>query len=541
MGKAMTRPSFGILLVCSLLIVVGNLTAMAVPVKPLCISFYDPSKVSPLFHARPTTRALMNRLIVLDLGEIFAKRGDHYQTGLLAHVDDLRPFIESFVKIWSKLPAVEQEKERAIIAASIRAYPELNLFFDFDVTKDKTSYFPIEATIEREIYRKLATYMRLLPRDLQFRLARPKYDTTVAKSINLGIELVKNLEKNFEDLFFETEGISYETYVQQLRRSENKTIQKAIELIEMGHINFVMHRQEGRREDIMISGLVNQFVTGTSGGSLSPEMRNQTESHMLNVPTTEYTNYSAHVKPKYGTVRATDVSGVKNDSATSLSYGSDVYVFKTPDIEKRLTFYPGDSLARQEGLGSLEGGTNWTKRMIPWRFRFLMVPFMLENLTKNLLGQPKIKLQKIPAEANLKLINSMKNEFIPPGLEMPDFQGTYWEAQYMGVLTIKNVKEFIFFRSPPSGRFLMELRHNEIEITDGRYDPPCPWNEFDKSAPAYSVNFSPAGIGDDMVVLPVPPPGLPTFPGGVTPGMPDLPLLPGFPTSPILPVGPSGE
>ncbi|MBL7544043.1 MAG: hypothetical protein JNL11_09510 [Bdellovibrionaceae bacterium] len=530
----MVHSSLIILFACVLVTGLGSLAAMAVPVKPLCISFYDSSQMSPLLKARPATRALLNRLIVLDLGETFAKRGDRYQAGLQGQVDDLRPFVEDFVKIWNKMPLAEQHKERAIITSSIKAYPELSLFFNFGASVDQTSYFPIEAAIEREIYRKLVTYIRLLPRDLHFRLARPKYDATVAQSIGLGVELVKKLEKNFEELFFETEGISYDTYVQRLRRSEDKMIQKAVEFVERGHIDLVMHRQERRREDILISGFLNQFVTGTSGGSLSPEMRNQTESLMLNVPSVDYVNYSVHVKPKYGTVRAADLSGVKDNSMMSEAYGSDIYVFKTPDIEQRLTFYPEDSLSRQEGLGSLGSGPNWTKRMIPWKFRYLMIPFMLEGLQNSALERPKISRAKIPAEANLKLIESMKNDYIPDS-NIPDFQGAYWEVQYMGVLTLRNVKEFIFLSLPPSGRFLRELRQNEITITDGRYDPPRPWNEFDKSAPVNSGNYFLGFPGDGLGVLP----GVPSFPGTITPGTPILPGLPTMP--PLLPMFPVVE
>lgn len=467
--------------------ILSSTISLSMPIKPLCISLYEPTFRNPLSFARPATQALLNRLIVLDLGKTFSHNGDPYSsnTKLLVEVENLRPFVEEFIKVWKKMKPDQQVREKNIILESIRLYDELNLFFNFVSSADRVSFRPVESKLEREAYRRVLSLIRLLPVELRFQIARPKYDYSAQESIFRSKDIIKNLESNIEDLFLKVEGITYEGYVKRLRNSKDERIIRSLHILDNNQMHFTMHRQETRREDIVISGFLNQFITHTSGGTLSPEARDKTESAMLNMPSEMYQNLSALVKPKYGTFMIAEESGVKNDLTMALTYGEDIYVFKTDDLQERMTFYPNDSLAKEAGfLGGLltnVDSPDWSKRLLPWKFRYLMIPFMLSHLNQNLFSVPFIKRKEIPAEANLKIFDTLQGLFPIPDYSGPDFEGIYWETQYLGSLSLRNAKMFIFTNNPPSGRFLMELRRRNIAIMDGRKQTPQIWNEFDKS------------------------------------------------------------
>ncbi|NUM58426.1 MAG: hypothetical protein HUU56_07325 [Bdellovibrionaceae bacterium] len=500
-----------------------TINATALPVKSLCITFYDPNKLSPLTYARPSTQALMNRLIVLNLGRVFSVRGDENQVDLLNKIEDLRPFIEDFLKSWHKMSLEQRKSELELILQSIKVYRELDQFFNMQLYLGQKAYSPIEAYVEREIFNRLVTYMRLLPNELRFKIFRPTYDLTLKNNTKMGALLVDNLEQRIEQEFYQTEGIPYKEFVRRMKGSLDVRIKQAISIIDSNQINFVMYRTEGRRNDISVSGFINQFITKTSGGSLLPDMRNSTEASMLNVPLKDYETYSAHLKPKYGTFRVSEVSGLSNNTTGASRYGADIFVFKTEEIKDRLTFYIDDSLGRQTGIGNLNGQPDWTKFMIPWRFRYLMIPFMLDGLSKSKFDIPTIKLSDLPAEINLNLLRGLEKEkslINLVGDQVNTFQGAYWETQYFGILTLKHVKEFIFTDNPPSGKFLIELRRHGVIITDGRGQLPKPWDEFDTTKPPKKENeFNFFG----SVGLPV----LSTSPFGGTSGI--------FPISPIPP------
>lgn len=57
-----------------------------------------------------------------------------------------------------------------------------------------------------------------------------------------------------------------------------------------------------------------------------------------------------------------------------------------------------------------------------------------------------------------------------------DFYASYWEAQILASVTIRDVAELEFTENPPKGEFLNQLRKHQIRIRDGRKQPAIDWN-----------------------------------------------------------------
>lgn len=208
-------------------------------------------------------------------------------------------FIERFTKEWRKLSPEAKQHEKEIILKSISMHPELrNFFFDFTIN-EQGKYYGMEANVEREAYRKIIRYTKLLPAELRFIIPRPKYYINLAKSVNQGNELIKALENRFAKQFKYFEEKSYIEFVKQLRKSPDPRVQKALSILDHQQVNLVMHRKRERRDEIRAFGFANQFATGTSGGTFSPEMRDKAEAGRLGISPEEYENYSSYLKAKW--------------------------------------------------------------------------------------------------------------------------------------------------------------------------------------------------------------------------------------------------
>lgn len=269
-----------------------------------------------------------------------------------------------------------------------------------------------------------------------------------------GRALIQNLEKEFDKAISTTGYADYEAFEKMLRSSTDPNIQKAIQLLDRNQIRVAIRRPEAGRFWVPKTGFQNQFVTGSSRGSLSADLRNNAENQLYGFgDVTRYAALDPELKPKYATLVASRDSGVTSDISTSYQYGPDIYHLKNERFSDRLTFYPTDSL----GPGRT-AGTNWNNYFIPWSRRLLMVPFMISELQTNLFSG---RTWPSSITGNPSAISY--------------FIARYWEAQITGRLTLDDVEAFEFQGNPPAGEFLEELKTRNIKIYDGRTQPAKEW------------------------------------------------------------------
>lgn len=276
-----------------------------------------------------------------------------------------------------------------------------------------------------------------------------------------GEALVKNLESQFEKVFSSTGFVSYKAFEASLRSSADPMTKKALQLIDKDAIKVAMVRTETNRDRFSKTGFLNQFVAQTSSAMLSAKMRNLSERNFYRICSlADYENLDPYVKPKYATFVVDPDSGASSDFGALEQYGSDLYYFKTKNIQSRMTFYPTDSIgvAGYRPDPVVEQGLTWNFHFVPWSRRLLMVPYMLKELEQN-----KFSGRLWPEQ---RIVHEAPSEFFAPA---------YWEVQIAGILTLDDVEKFVFRENPPSGEFLNDLTVRKIKIYDGRHEPATEW------------------------------------------------------------------
>jgi len=145
------------------------------------------------------------------------------------------------------------------------------------------------------------------------------------------------------------------------------------------------------RDLVMEQGFLNVHETGQSlkGGTSKPTARNWLESGMLGVSLQEYTEAPSQAKPKYGFV----IGSKEEYSKTPIhAYGEDVWHIDPMKLDQghRVTFFIGDSWLAAESRYPSKGWRApdptssfvpglWHERLIPWKYRELLVPFILHG------------------------------------------------------------------------------------------------------------------------------------------------------------------
>lgn len=314
----------------------------------------------------------------------------------------------------------------------------------------KTTFEPTEREMKRAYQFYVIELNKVLPRELRIPMVRLYSEGRVESLNKEAIDFTKRLEDKYVD-FLKAQGIeSYEAFVETLRKSEDPEVKLAMKLIEQNKVQVAMRRPEGARFWVPKVGFQNQFITKSSRGSLSPDGRNRAETALYALE--DITTYSARdpeFKPKYGTLSLKPrTSAITPDISSSYQYGPDVYGFKTEAIQDRLTFYPTDSLG--PGWSIRPELKTWDASLIPWKYRMLMVPHMVQAL--------KEKTFKVGGDV-LNLLP--KSNFIG--------HHYYFETQILGAVRLQDVETFTFTTpgNPPRGEFLRELLKNNIKIYDG--------------------------------------------------------------------------
>lgn len=314
----------------------------------------------------------------------------------------------------------------------------------------KTVYQPNERELKRAYQFYILELNKVLPRELRIPVARLPFDNRVATLNTEAKDYMKGVEKRYEEMLSTSSIESYEKFVEKLRQSEDPEVKMAIKLIEREKLQVVMRRPTNARFWVPKVGFQNQFITNSSRGSLSPEWRNLAERNLYDQQDLEtYTARDPEFKPKYGTLSLKPrTSALKPDLSWSAQYGSDIYGFKTEAIQDRLTFYPADSLGPGMNVAAATN-KNWDASLIPWKYRMLMVPHMVENLKGRIFNVSSDTLNLLPGNSVI-------------------YAHRYWETQILGAVRLQDVDTFTFTENnPPKGEFLRALIQHNIKIYDG--------------------------------------------------------------------------
>ncbi len=222
-----------------------------------------------------------------------------------------------------------------------------------------------------------------------------------------------------------------------------------LKLLQDGEIDITIRRPLSGRWWIPRVGFHNQFVTGTSRGSLDYHWRHRAESGLMDIPLEKYEPQDHRTKPKYGSADAFEDKSKRHNTDAN-QYGPDRWVMKKNKVGKRLMWTPGDSLGYPTGQG------RWDNQFIPWEFRELMVPFLLEGYHQG-------------------KFDSGRNIF--PGIDHHAYSHSYLEIQILGPIDLTDVAEFHFKDGEvPTGEFLEALKAHDIKIFDYSSWPPQPWS-----------------------------------------------------------------
>lgn len=367
---------------------------------------------------------------------------------LLASLKSLKQELKDKPETAHFLDSIATELKQVLEADPV--FQNLNTLHRDVKENKKTTFEPTEREMKRAYQFYVIELNKVLPRELRVPMVRLYSEDRVASINAEAKEYMRNVELKYEEML-KAPGIeSYEQFVEKLRQSEDPDVKLAIKLIEKNKIQVAMRRPENARFWVPKVGFQNQFITKTSRGSLSPSMRNTAERNLYDQQDLEtYTARDPEFKPKYGTLSLKPrTSAITPDIDTSAQYGPDIYGFKTEAIQNRLTFYPADSLG--PGLNIHQTNKTWDASLIPWKYRMLMVPHMVEALRQKTFKVGRDVLNLLP---NASVVS----------------WNYYFESQILGAVRLQDVETFTFTNAanPPRGEFLRELIKHDIKIYDG--------------------------------------------------------------------------
>ncbi len=404
---------------------------------------------------------------------------------LLRSVSLLNPYVlngqmtprwEDFNQLKTLLEAVRATKEKASserldlvskiledLPASIKPRTLLGNIASAQKLHTQTNkYEPTEYELKLMYQFMIGQLNRELPSHVRLPIARLPLDPRRKSMTQPVRELMSTMEKTTERLFESTGHKSYEEYEKFIRAHEDPHVRKAVEMIDKNQIEIIIRRPESGRFWIPKVGFQNQYVTGRSRGFFDKDLRQSAEARLVGLMETsehasglkQYRSLDSEVMPKYATLRPSPESGIVYSRTATEQYGADFYVLRLKNIDDRLTWTTGDSLLRGWDKRALQG---WGDTFTPWKFRLLMVPFLVQAIA-------------------VKTLESARPDQLGTVKYNPSHLHPYWETQIFGPLTLKHVEKFEFTSQPPSGAFLRELLDAGIPIRDARQSPPVDWN-----------------------------------------------------------------
>lgn len=377
-----------------------------------------------------------------------------------ASFDGTKYLKEAMENYAEKIKTMTPDQRRLELSNYLRLIdqdPTAREFFDALAEPQKLDYLPAQYHLRKKLFAEITKALKVLPKEFRTPIGRVPRDKRLARLNQDARKFMKEQNKTFDKLFATTGYDNYAAYEAALRKSTDPHIQKAVELLDNHKLEVIMRRPEAGRFWIPITGIQNQYVSGTSKGYLGTSGRYGGESIMTDREKTDYAKIDDEVKPKYGTLRVADDSGVTNSLSGSSQYGSDIYTFKEEAIQDRVSLFIGDSLNHVGTIGyNMHSGrtapaASWQVLFIPWSKRLLIVPYMTEALKNNQFGAPS---QMASSEMPIQNRNGKWH--------------SYWESQIFGRVTLDMVKTFEFEYTPPSPEFTAELKKHGIKIFDLR-------------------------------------------------------------------------
>ncbi|MBS1984440.1 MAG: hypothetical protein JST16_09715 [Bdellovibrionales bacterium] len=302
-----------------------------------------------------------------------------------------------------------------------------------------------------------------LPGNLKIPVRKlPKSPRSDAQLRIEGERIVKKLEQDIARQFSTTGFASEEEYVNALL--ESPAGKNIYEVLRDEKVELSMRRPQSARWWVPKVGFQNQRITGTSRGTNDNAYRDQAEAKFTAGIVKNFPKIDNDLKPKYGYLRPIQASerGRVPNQGVARQYGEDHYVFKKEKVRDRLTWTNGDSLGMRK-----EEITSWDHRMVPWRYRSLLAPAVMENYYRQLSSF-------VPLQASQKLSKTFIEKF-----QHANSRDRYTELQFWGPISLDDVELFEFSQNPPEGEFLQELLRRGIKIRDGRQWPVKEWTPGD--------------------------------------------------------------
>lgn len=281
-------------------------------------------------------------------------------------------------------------------------------------------------------------------------------EQTVEIASRIISDLTKKYEDNFSDLGHKNLE-QFRAYAENYSAYSNWVIQNLRD-----NTQVALHRPEGARFWIPLTGFQNQRTTGSSKGWYAPgsEARNDTESALLKLNSEAYNLVSVRTMPNYAELRYDFKKVPQKPHQNANVYGSDLWIIKKDVLNKRATVTPADSLGNQEDSESVV-----SKSFIPWKFRELVTPFLVSPTVLNTLNE------------NAEAWNRRPDDFTFKSLWI--YYISYVEVQIFGSLTLDDVSAFHFKQDPPDKEFYNLLKSKNIEVYDERQWPPVKWEPKD--------------------------------------------------------------
>ncbi|PWU09634.1 MAG: hypothetical protein C5B47_03185 [Verrucomicrobia bacterium] len=207
--------------------------------------------------------------------------------------------------------------------------------------------------------------------------------------LEAGRWLARRLEARFLETYSST-GFKDDASLRLAIRNYGPEAARLLETVD-SHSEFAVRVPQEVRLRILHQGFQNIHFTGKSRGTENNLIRNWTESAMLGLSHSEYTSLDPNIKPFYGYLRPSSESGLAQDRSTrddDHDYGEDIYIFKK-DMVDRIALHIGDSLGSIFNTNEDDHqpeALSWAGHFIPWKYRALIVPFLLYPVIHNHIG-----------------------------------------------------------------------------------------------------------------------------------------------------------
>lgn len=438
-------------------------TAFATPL--MCEDVFQTDATPPQvsYHGSYTLNSLKNLPELL--AAVTNPKDNSVKWSSFHGVQYLKEALTSYSAELANMTPAQRHTELRNMMRLVDQDPVVREFFDALANPQQIDYLPAQYHLRKKLFTEVISALKILPKDFRAPVGRVPRDKRL-KTINQDArQFMKEHSENFDKLFPTTGYENYAAYEKVLRSSEDPYIKKAVELLDNQKLEVIMRRPESGRFWIPITGIQNQYVSGSSKGFMGKDGRYGGESIMTDREKADYAKIDDEVKPKYGTLRLAEDSGVKNSLSGSSQYGPDIYTFKQEAIQERLSIFIGDSLnhvGSQDYMwqsGRKGPAVSWQVLFVPWNRRHLMVPYMAQGLKNNQFEAPSMNAApELPIKGRA------------------DGWHSYWESQIFGRVTLDMVKTFEFEHTPPSPEFAAELKRHGVKIIDRRGGEAKEWD-----------------------------------------------------------------